>query len=140
MCVQEPEIIIFDGLTHDMLSTPDLNGKAEAGFSGRTSNYRGYVGVWEIKSGKLYLNEVRGGRMNEPGPIFADWVSAKLKVCKGNILENTGYSALYEEYIFFDIQNGILKNVLIENNIEKFKTKSFSEVRAASDKNRIRYL
>jgi hypothetical protein len=142
MTAQETEILIFDDEQFDMTSNPSLNGKAEAGFSGRTSNYRGYVGVWEVKDNKLYLNEVRGGFMMEKGPFLADWVSQELHVWKGLLLHyvHAGYGSMYEEDMFFDIEYGILKGTRTESNVEKFKELVVQEVREASNKTRMQYL
>jgi hypothetical protein len=142
MTAQEPEVLIFDGERLDMTSNPSLNGKAEAGWSMKTSNYRGYVGVWEIVDNKLYLNKVDGGFMKEKGPFFADWVSQELHVWKGNELSyvHAGYGSMYEEDMFFDIEYGILKGTRTESNVEKFKDLAVHEVRDASSKTRMQYL
>jgi hypothetical protein len=141
MTAQQTEVLIFDGERLNMASNPNLNGKAIAGWSMDTSNYRGYVGVWEIIENKLYLNEVRGGFMNEAGPIFADWVSQELHVWKGDLLQyvHAGYSSMYEEDVFFEIERGILKNIRTESNVEKFKEQAIQEVRDVTSHN-MRYL
>jgi hypothetical protein len=142
MTAQEPEILIYEGDRLEMISNPSLNEKAEAGWSMKTSNYRGYVGVWEIRDDKLYLNEVNGGFMRERGPFFADWVSQELHVWRGNLLHyvHAGYGSMYEEDAFFGIENGILKGIRSESNIEKFAERAGEEVRTANSKVRIQYL
>ncbi len=61
--------------------------------------WRSYVGHWEIKNNKLFLNELEldacspGQRKlfplsklfpNRPQPVFADWYSGLIKVYKGD--------------------------------------------------------
>lgn len=142
MTAQQPEILILEGEELDMISNPSLNGKAERGFGLSTGTYRGYVGVWEIKDDKLYLNEVRGAFMAEKGPFFADWVSQELHVWRGNLLNyvHAGYGSMYEEDAFFGIENGILKGIRSESNIEKFADNASQEIRLADSKLRIQYL
>ena len=142
MTAQEPEILIFEGERMYMPTTPDLNGKADCGFSLHTANHRGYVGVWEIIENKLYLNEVHNGFMPEKGPFFADWVSQELHVWKGNLLHyvHAGYGSTYEEDMFLSLDNGIVKCSVIESNVEKFKNRALQEVCDANSKENIRHL
>jgi len=142
MTAQQPEIIIIDGEELEMTSNPSLHDKAEAGWSMDTSNYRGYVGEWEIVDNNLYLNRVVGGVMKGKGPFFADWVSQELHVWKGNLLHyvHAGYGSVYEEDMFLSIDNGILKCTVTESNVEKFKEQVFKEVRDAYSKENIAYL
>ncbi|MCK9567858.1 hypothetical protein M0R72_02760 [Candidatus Pacearchaeota archaeon] len=142
MTAQQPEILIIDGEELEMVSNPSLHDKAEAGWSTKTSNYRGYVGEWEIVDNKLYLNRVVGGVMKGKGPFFADWVSQELHVWKGNLLNyvHAGYGSMYEEDMFLSINGGLLKSTVIESNVEKFKAQALREVQEANSKQRIQYL
>ena len=43
--------------------------------------WRGYIGSWEIKDGKLYLlNLERDYELEGDEPLFADWVTAELHI------------------------------------------------------------
>jgi hypothetical protein len=142
MTAQTPEVLIMNGQEFMMISTPDLNGKATYGFCLSTGNYRGYVGVWEIKDSKLYLNQMKHGQMLEDGPIFADWVSQELIVWKGNMLAyiHAGFDSVFEEEMSLDIKQGILKNRMEKSNIERYKSNAFKEINEADSKQRLQYL
>jgi len=46
-----------------------------------SSCWRGYVGSWEIKDGRLYLTKLERDLMLEgTEPLFADWVSEELHI------------------------------------------------------------
>jgi hypothetical protein len=46
-----------------------------------SSCWRGYLGSWEIKDGRLYLiNLERDLKLDGTEPLFADWVSEELHV------------------------------------------------------------
>lgn len=142
MTAQTPEILIYEGEELNMTSNPSLNDMADRGWGLSTGNYRGYVGVWEIKDNKLYLNEVRGGFKKEELPAFADWISEELHAWKGNMLHyvHAGYGSMYEEDVFFKIESGILNGIRSENNIDKFCDLASESVRSADTKQRIQYL
>ena len=43
--------------------------------------WRGYIGSWEIKEGKLYLLKLdRDYELEGDEPLFADWVTAELHI------------------------------------------------------------
>lgn len=137
MTAQQPEVLIYNGKQLEMISLPDLNGKLTPGFGSSTNLYRGYIGIWEIKDNKLYLNgRKESGFMKEPGPIFADWVSQELHVWVGNVLEykHAGFGSTYEEDWFFLIENGILQSIRTVNNIESYKQKAIDEINSATTK------
>lgn len=144
MTAQEPEILIFNGKKMMMTTNPSIDEKVipkPFGLGLKTSNYRGYIGTWEIKDGKLYLNDVEGGYMKEK-PIFADWVSHPLHVWGGNLLRyvHAGYGSMYEQDIIFEIENGVVQNIRTESNVEKFKEQAIQEVQNSSNKTNISFL
>jgi hypothetical protein len=142
MTAQEPEILIYNGEKFSMISNPSVDGYVDAGFGLCTANYRGYVGIWEIKDDKLYLVDTHSGWMKKPGPIFADWVSQELSVWKGNLLHyvHAGYGSVYEEDMFFNIQCGVLKGIRTEDNTKKYKEFAIAGIETAKNKHSISYL
>jgi hypothetical protein len=144
MTAQEPEILIFNGKKMMMTTNPSIDENVVPkpfGLGLRTSNYRGYIGTWEIKDGKLYLNDVEGGYMKEK-PIFADWVSHELRVWNGNLLRyvHAGYGSMYEEDIIFEVENGVVQNIRTKNNVEEYKKQAIQEVQDSSNKTNISFL
>jgi hypothetical protein len=46
-----------------------------------SSCWRGYIGSWEIKEGRLYLIKLeRDLKLDMTTPLFADWVSGELNI------------------------------------------------------------
>ena len=112
-----------------------------------TSNWRRYIGEWEIKEGKLYLRdiyieigrEVNGKHkfgeaklpydsykdifadyLTEDG-ILASWVSDTLRAGKGNLVDyfHSGFDRTYEEEYIFSVTNGAISSNKLYNNFHK---------------------
>lgn len=112
-----------------------------------TSNWRRYIGEWEIKEGKLYLRdiyieigrEVNGkhkfgeaklpydsykdifaDHLTEDG-ILASWVSDTLRAGKGNLVDyfHAGFDRTYEKEYIFSVTNGAISSNKLYNNFHK---------------------
>ena len=112
-----------------------------------TSNWRRYIGEWEIKEGKLYLRdiyidigrEVNGKHkfgeaklpydsykdifadyLTEDG-ILASWVSDTLRAGKGNLVDyfHSGFDRTYEEEYIFSVTSGAISSNKLYNNFHK---------------------
>ena len=142
MTAQQPEILIINGKKMFMPTELSLNGLAEPGMEICTCCWRGYVGVWEIKDDKLYLNNVEHAYVKQECPIFADWISGELRVWSGNLLHyiHMGWSSTYEEDIYFTVENGIITDSRTESNIESFMSRAFQEISEATNKSTISFL
>lgn len=141
MTAQEPEILIVDGTKYEMTSCPPPS-KENHDYSFRsqhTATYRGYVGVWEIKDDKLYI--IDGPEVMEY-PVFADWVNQEIHIWNGEELQyvHAGFGSMYEEDIYFSVENGVIVGGRKESNIEKFFVKAKEAVNTADTKDRISYL
>lgn len=141
MTAQEPEILIVDGTKYEMTSTPPPS-KEDHDYSFRsqhTANYRGYIGTWEIKDDKLYI--VDGPEMMDY-PVLADWVNQEIHIWSGEELQyiHAGFGSMYEEDIYFTVENGIIVDGRKESNIEKFCEQAKESVKTADTKERISYL
>jgi hypothetical protein len=84
-----------------------------------TACWRGYIGSWEIKDGRLYLIGVIGRfRLKGKEPLFADWYSGVLAVPRGAQLKyvHMGFESVYEEELRIQITNGVVASNRVINN------------------------
>lgn len=126
MTAQAHENLILDGEATTMMTCPPLphdhprvrqawppgeygpkEGVPSVVFS--TACWRGYIGTWEVKEGRLYLVGLQG-RCETVGaePIPADWVSGWLVVPRGELLEyvHMGFESVYEEELHIRFEAG----------------------------------
>ncbi len=92
---------------------------------GSTACWRRYIGTWELKDGRLYLNELEG-RFKVVGdePLFADWVTAVLRIPEGDQLHyvHMGFGSIYEFERHIKIENGlVVEERVIDNRKRNFK-------------------
>jgi hypothetical protein len=76
-----------------------------------TACWRQYIGTWELKEGKLYLRDIKGRyKMTGDEPIFADWVTAVIRIPNGELLHyvHMGFGSVYEFENHIKIENGIV--------------------------------
>lgn len=118
-----------------------------------TALWRGYVGYWSIKDGKLCIDSLRISMKqdnvwkqktiyakNEPvfkdyvkdGEVFATWFSGKIVVASGRRIwsENIGFSCDYEYETICEIASGKVKEVQYfynygMGNIQNMENKNF---------------
>ncbi len=91
-----------------------------------TALWRGYIGHWEIKSDRLYLNwletfpsdaewkSTNGIHRVFPdvsGPVFAHWYSGVMRCPEGKLLDyvHMGYSSTYERDLYIAVEGGIVQ-------------------------------
>lgn len=130
MTAQIPDYLIYEGHKTRMMSCPDLPqdhprivklSKEEIAkenidpiiFS--TACWRGYVGVWEVKNGQLYLLRLIGKyKVLGSDPIPADWFSGTISIPMGNPLEDERVKSRvwYEQEVRLTIDQGKVVNVL----------------------------
>ena len=86
--------------------------------------WRGYIGHWEIKNSKLFLNKLEAGSCEEnpkllpldqmfsgkSQPVFAEWYSGTLVMPRGKLIEyvHLGYASRYEKYLIMEIKKGFV--------------------------------
>ena len=126
MTTQVKERIIIDGEKYPLLnalSLPEDDTKIkqkEGPTYTRSSCWRGYVGTWEIKDDKLYLNEFSSGKYDVLVnlPILADWISGTAKVATGEVKANSSWDIeTYETEMHLTFENGlVVKTENIKNN------------------------
>lgn len=129
MTAQAREKIVIDGKETSMTSTPEIPennpGILKVPQQYITSDcWRGYVGAWEIKNGRLYLIGISGKyNLRENTPIFANWYTGTLAVSEGSIINqiNNGYTFVYEKDVNIKIKNGFVVLIKTIDNRQKLK-------------------
>jgi len=145
MTAQIPDSILIDGETHALFSEPLNAYYSDAPRPNfvpqNTANWRGYVGTWEIRDGRLYLIGVVAEICNLPlgwncpqdqrrivglGDLFpqrgdsvlADWFSGTLRVPVGGQLQyrHMGYESVYEFDLLLTIEKGAVKSTTTVDN------------------------
>ena len=117
MSAQIPEYLLLDGKPCRIaceLKLPDsapgltyLTG--DRYISPCSGCWRGYIGFWEIKKGRLFLRKVIGnaqGRFRPP--LFAGWYSGMIRVRQGKLLRyvHNDFDSVYEREQVVEIQSG----------------------------------
>lgn len=121
MTAQVGERLILDGTTVEMTSCPELplrnkrlvkrapEDPAVPGIAFSTACWRRYIGTWRIDGDRLYLVAVAGDyRLVGDEPLFADWVSEKLVVPRGRMIEyvHMGFASRFESETWIWINHG----------------------------------
>jgi hypothetical protein len=116
MTAQVHETLILDGRRVGMateLPIPEEHARIGRGEDWDrlpiTACWRNYVGTWEIDDGLLYLRRLRGKyRVIGREPILADWVTAELRVPRGQVIQavHGGFATLTEEDLFIAVEAG----------------------------------
>ena len=86
--------------------------------------WRGYIGTWEIKDGKFFLNKLVGHiKLAKNEPIHATWFTGVLKVPQGKLVHyvHMGFGSLYEKELHIKIEAGMVTEQRVIDNAEKIK-------------------
>jgi hypothetical protein len=76
-----------------------------------TACWRHYIGTWKLEDGKFYLVDLNGvHKVNSPQPIFADWVTAVIRIPEGELLHyvHMGFGSVYEFETHLKIEKGMV--------------------------------
>ena len=127
MTAQIHENLIYEGEETTMMSCPPLPvdhplvvqtdppgtfakpGVPSVVFS--TACWRGYLGTWEVRGGRLYLVSVIGRyEMLGDEPLFAEWVSGVLIIPRGELLKyvHMGFESVYERELRLTVEAGVV--------------------------------
>lgn len=104
----DPQII--QELTREELHEGMKLGKIKH-IVGSTACWRGYIGTWEIKESKFYLNKLEGCiRLTKEDPVFASWFTGVLRIPQGKMLHyvHMGFGSIYEREYHVKIENGVV--------------------------------
>ena len=97
-----------------------------------TALWRGYVGIWEITSDRLYMIGLSGTLKDGseatlesvfpgyPNRVFAHWYSGTLRIPEGKMLGyvHMGYGSTYERDRIIEIEKGVVIRTSIHHNGE----------------------
>lgn len=86
---------------------------------GSTACWRGYIGSWEVRDGRLYLTRVQGCyEILGDEPVPADWFSGVLRVPRGEVLQyvHMGFESVYERDLYLKVEAGaVVETWTVEN-------------------------
>lgn len=135
MTAQIGETLFYEGRKHTMCSEPlndffALGGEKPAFSANCTALWRGYLGTWEIRDGRLYLIGLRGTLEDGteaslatlfpdfPERAFAHWYSGTLCIPDGKLLSyvHMGYGSMHERDILIRIEKGVVTETEIRTN------------------------
>jgi hypothetical protein len=133
MTAQQPDILIHRGRRLDLYGAPLYRhlvriprARRPKFRSGTTANHRGYVAVWEIIDGQLYLTAIEDacvmvdGALQDatlqtvfprgPYPVPAKWVSDELRCPEGRLrwYIHHGFASRFERDRVFWVQKGVV--------------------------------
>jgi len=127
MTAQVHENLIYEGEETTMMSCPPLPAEhplivmtdppgtfAKPGvpsFVFSAACWRGYLGTWEVREGRLYLVSLVGRyEMLGDEPVFAEWVSGVLRIPRGELLEyvHMGFESVYERELRLRVEAGVV--------------------------------
>jgi hypothetical protein len=121
-----PELPTASGLvteTPALTLSQRINSKEWPSYIHSTACWRRYIGTWEIRDGKLYLVDVIGQfQMTTAGPIFADWVTAVLRVPQGELIQyvHMGFASVHEAELHIKIEKGhVIEHRRIDNSTKQ---------------------
>jgi hypothetical protein len=125
MTIQAGEMIIFEGVqlyTEEgslrlakhprIIQVSNEEAKVSNDLFFTTALWRGYVGHWEIKEGRLYLNLITGAfKLLEGEPLFAEWITSTIRmpVEAGTHIPAIGYQSTFDTEIIVEIEGGVVQ-------------------------------
>ena len=109
----------FPGFPEDHPRIIELTDKQiwKKGEARRVSSacWRGYIGSWEIKDGRLYLLKLeRDYELEGNEPLFAEWVSEELHIIVEPSFEGLRAGPGGEKIMLVKIENGIVQDDAIK--------------------------
>ena len=147
---QAPDLIKVDGSTYDLLTNPLTPFLVEhAGCLPETDiistgNYRGYIAMWAIRGGKLFVEDVTvpasdrdlpamRALFGDEAPRAATWFSGHLIIATGELVEyvHLGYGSTYGSYIVATVIEGQVRErrTLSRAEFEAFRRAQFEAFR-----------
>jgi len=124
MTIQASEKIVFEGVQlyaqielalnkhARIVRVSDEEAKLSNDLFFTTALWRGYIGNWEIKGGRFYLNSIAGVfKLLEGEPLFAEWITAAIRMPTkaGTFIPAIGYESTFDAEITVDIERGVVQ-------------------------------
>ncbi len=124
MTAQVHEDLLLEGRRTSMTTCPPIPAEhprieCTAAPPLSTACWRGYVGQWEIREGRLYLLGVEGRyRLLGEEPLFAAWVSGVLTIPAGAMLQyvHMGFASVFEQELHLEIEEGAVRRARLVDN------------------------
>lgn len=123
MTAQAPDIIFFNGGEHFVFDDPLSRLVGLPNFMAvSTANHRGYVAVWAIVGGRLYLVSLNGCLPfdNRNGlelvfpsaqaPVLADWYSGELRLVSGRVISQSDFEPIHEREEVLTVEGGHIRS------------------------------
>jgi len=99
---------------------------------GCTALWRGYVATWLLQNDSLFLIRIQTDYCGDnpidldikkefgSNKVFAEWVNHTIVQTKGELIQyvHMGYMSIYEQEIFYRLENGVLKNTEIKKYVK----------------------
>jgi len=129
---QFEDMIYLEGQKHPLFSLPleQYYGPSNPRPKFRaphTACWRGYIGIWEIKGGVLYLKDIQAwtekGEVGlsalfpgQRGPVAATWFTGKLRVPQGKMIKPYVPHPIYGKYLMITVEKGKVKGQEVIHN------------------------
>ena len=81
--------------------------------------WRGYIGSWEIRDGRVYLVAIEGlYALTGDEPLAADWLNETFRIPTGGLLHyvHMDFMSIYEEELFVTVEKGCVTKILRVDN------------------------
>ena len=127
MTAQAGETLVYEGRKHVMHAEPlqqyfELGGRAVEFSVECTALWRGYIGIWEIIDGRLYMIGILGTLVDGapallgsifpeyPERVFAHWYTGRLRIPEGQMIRyvHMGYERVFERDLLIDVDRGVV--------------------------------
>lgn len=136
---QMPEKILYEGESGFLFTNPletyfNKDNPRPEFAAPHTACWRGYIGLWEIREGTLYLVDIKAWMRDREGkatpvefealfpgktkPMKADWFTGTLRIPRGKPIRyvHMGYQTVYEEEVHLRIEAGkVVERQRIDN-------------------------
>ncbi len=136
MTAQMSEILHYQGQKLSMMGSPlgeyfSLSGYWPSFRAQSTALWRGYVGTWEVREGRLYLIAIRAQLADGttvtletlfpgyPDRVFAHWFTGELRVPQGRVINyvHQGYQTQFQADLFLHLEKGVLVSTELVRNV-----------------------
>jgi len=126
------------GLPLDTCTDPEVKERIDRLMSCSTALHRGYLGVWEVKAGRLWLTSV--GELvardavhrfisadltwlfpGSAGPVLADWFTGEIASPRGEARRGGQYRVVWPRHRVFHIERGVVTGTELRDNQDAYR-------------------
>jgi hypothetical protein len=135
---QMSETLLYEGQKLSMMGSPlgeyfSLSGYWPPFRAQSTALWRGYVGTWEVREGRLYLIAIRAQLEDGttvtletlfpgyPDRVFAHWFTGELRVPQGRVINyvHQGYQTQFQADLFLYLEKGMLISTELVRHVQE---------------------